>query len=50
MSNGRWIRSAKKIRTSDSPYKVSYARVSAGIMNSPEDVDTVLRALRELAA
>jgi len=41
---------AKKIRTSDSPYKVSYARVSAGIMNSPEDVDTVLRALRELAA
>jgi len=41
---------AKKIRTSDSPYKVSYARVSAGIMNAPADIDTVLRELRTIAA
>jgi selenocysteine lyase/cysteine desulfurase len=40
---------AKKIRTNASPYKVSYARVSAGIMNSPDEIDTVLRALRELS-
>jgi selenocysteine lyase/cysteine desulfurase len=39
----------QKIRTSDSPYKTSYARVAAGIMNSPEDVDTALRAIRTLA-
>lgn len=41
---------AKRIRTTSSPYKVSYARVSAGIMNLPEDVDMALRALREIAA
>ena len=41
---------AKRIRTTSSPYKVSYARVSAGIMNFPEDIDTALRALREMTA
>jgi selenocysteine lyase/cysteine desulfurase len=41
---------AQKIRTNSSPYKISYARVSAGIMNSPEDIDTVLRAIRRLSA
>jgi isopenicillin-N epimerase len=40
---------ARKIRTSDSPYKASYARVSAGIMNAPADVETVLRELRAIA-
>ena len=40
---------AKKIRTSHSPYKVSYARVSAGIMNSQADIDAVLRELRAIA-
>jgi selenocysteine lyase/cysteine desulfurase len=39
---------AKRVRTSSSPYKVSYARVSAGVMNSPEDVETGLRELRAL--
>lgn len=39
----------RKIRTSSSPYKVSYARVAAGIMNLPEEIDSVLRALRALA-
>ena len=40
---------AKRIRTSASPYKVSYPRVAAGIMNSPEDIDTVLREIRSIA-
>jgi selenocysteine lyase/cysteine desulfurase len=38
----------KKIRTTTSPYKVSYARVSAGIMNLPEEIDLVLREIRTL--
>jgi isopenicillin-N epimerase len=41
---------AKKIRTSSSPYKVSYARVAVGIMNSPEEVELVLREIRALTA
>jgi len=40
---------AKRIRTTSSPYKVSYARVSAGVMNMPEEIDKVLRVLREMA-
>ena len=40
----------KKIRTTTSPYKVSYARVSAGIMNKPEEIELVLREIRALAA
>jgi len=39
----------RKIRTISSPYKVSYARVAAGIMNSHEEVETVLREIRALA-
>jgi isopenicillin-N epimerase len=39
---------AQKIRTNSSPYKISYARVSAGVMNFPEEIDTVLRAIRRL--
>jgi isopenicillin-N epimerase len=38
----------KKIRTTTSPYKVSYARVSAGIMNKPDEIDVVLREIRAL--
>jgi selenocysteine lyase/cysteine desulfurase len=41
--------SEKNIRTNPSPYKVSYARVAAGIMNFPEEIDTVLREIRSLA-
>ena len=37
-----------RIRTSSSPYKVSYARVAAGIMNFPEEIETVLREIRAL--
>jgi len=40
---------AKKIRTNASPYKVPLARVAAGIMNFPEEIDTVLRELRNLS-
>lgn len=40
----------RRIRTSNSPYKVSYARVSAGMMNQPAEIDAVLRAIRALAA
>ena len=40
---------AKKIRTNKTPYKISYARVSAGMMNRPEDISAVLRAIRGLA-
>ena len=40
--------SAKNIRTNSSPYKVSYARVGAGIMNFPDEIDAVLREIRAL--
>ena len=40
----------KKIRTTTSPYKVSYARVSGGIMNRPDEIESVLREIRALAA
>jgi selenocysteine lyase/cysteine desulfurase len=39
----------KRIRTTTSPYKVSYARVGAGIVNFPEEIDTALREIRALA-
>jgi len=38
----------KRIRTSSSPYKVPYARVAAGIMNFPEEIEAVLRDIRAL--
>jgi selenocysteine lyase/cysteine desulfurase len=40
---------AQRIRTTTSPYRVSYARVSAGVMNFPDEIETVLRAIRGLA-
>jgi isopenicillin-N epimerase len=38
----------KRFRTTTSPYKLSYARVSAGVMNTPAEIDAVLREIREL--
>lgn len=38
----------KKFRTTTSPYKVTYDRVSAGIMNTPEEIELVLREIRAL--
>jgi isopenicillin-N epimerase len=40
---------AKKIRTTTSPYKVTYARVCGGVMNTAEEIDLVLREIRTLA-
>jgi selenocysteine lyase/cysteine desulfurase len=39
----------KRIRTSSSPYKIAYARVAAGIMNFPDEIERVLREIRALA-
>jgi selenocysteine lyase/cysteine desulfurase len=40
----------KRIRTNSSPYRTSYARVAAGVMNGPADIEAVLRELRALVA
>ncbi len=39
---------AKRILATTTPYAVRYARVSAGIMVQPEEIDTALRAIREV--
>ena len=39
----------KRIRTTTSPYKVSYARVCGGIMNTPEEIELVLKEIKTLA-
>jgi isopenicillin-N epimerase len=38
----------KKILASTTPYKVPFARVACGIMNTPEEVEATLRAVRAL--
>ena len=40
---------ARRIVASTSPYKVSYARLSASIFNTPQEVDRALAAVRSLA-
>ena len=39
----------RRIHGTTSPYAVSFARVAAGIMNSPAEVETTLAAVRDLA-
>ena len=39
----------RNIVSSASPYAKSYARLSFGIMNTPEEADVTLRAVRDLA-
>ena len=39
----------KKILASTTPYRTSYARLAAGIMNTPAEVDKALTAVRSLA-
>lgn len=39
----------KKIIGSDTPYSQSYARLTPGVFNTTEEVDNVLRAIRDLA-
>jgi len=41
---------ARRIVASTSPYAVSYARVCAGIMVTPEEIDTTLREIRALSS
>lgn len=38
-----------KIIASRSPYRTSYARLAPSLLNSPDEVDAALRAVRELA-
>jgi selenocysteine lyase/cysteine desulfurase len=40
---------AQRVVASTTPYRISYARVACSIVNTPQEVDTVLRAIRELA-
>jgi selenocysteine lyase/cysteine desulfurase len=39
----------RRVVASTSPYKPSYARLSASLVNTPEEVETALRATREIA-
>jgi selenocysteine lyase/cysteine desulfurase len=41
---------ARRIVASTSPYKVTYARLSASLFNTPKEVDTAVSAVRALAA
>lgn len=40
---------ARQIVATTTPYSPSYARLAAGLMNTPEEVETVLREVRALA-
>ena len=40
---------AKRIIASTTPYSVSYARLTPGLLNNPEEVDRTLAEVRELA-
>ncbi len=40
---------AQRIVASTTPYRISYARLACSIVNTPQEVETVLRAIRELA-
>lgn len=39
----------RRIIASTSPYKVSYARLAPSLMNTPEEVDAVVAAVRAIA-
>jgi isopenicillin-N epimerase len=41
---------AKQVIASTTPYQISYARVAPSLFNTPEEIETTLRAIRELAA
>ena len=40
----------KRIIASTSPYAITYARLSAGLMNTPEEVDQAVAAVKKLAS
>jgi isopenicillin-N epimerase len=39
----------KRIIASQTPYETTYARLTPGLLNSPQEIDAALRAVRELA-
>ena len=39
---------AKRILASTTPYRVPVSRLACGIMNTPDEVETTLRAIRSL--
>ena len=39
---------AQRIVASTTPYRVSYARLACNIVNTPQEIETTLRAIREL--
>jgi len=43
------VPSKKRIVASTSPYRPSYARLAASLLNTPEEVDTAVQAVRGLA-
>ena len=40
---------AQRIIASTTPYRVSYARLACNVVNTPHEIETTLRAIRELA-
>jgi isopenicillin-N epimerase len=38
----------QRIVASTTPYRVSYARLACSVVNTPQEVDVVLRAIRDL--
>jgi len=40
---------AQRIVASTTPYRVSYARLACNIVDTPQEIETTLRAIRELA-
>jgi selenocysteine lyase/cysteine desulfurase len=41
---------ARKVIASDSPYATSYARLTPGVLNTPEEVDRAVAEVKALAA
>ena len=39
----------RRIVASTTPYRISYARLACSIVNTPEEVEKTLRAIRQLA-
>jgi selenocysteine lyase/cysteine desulfurase len=39
---------AQRIVASTTPYRVSYARLACNVVNTPQEIETTLRAIREL--
>jgi selenocysteine lyase/cysteine desulfurase len=38
----------QRIVASTTPYRVSYARLAGSVVNTPQEIDTVLHAIRQL--